>query len=177
MTNPASPTHLRCLLLLAPVMVLLLATPVPLGSDAIGRGGAAGDVRRAARPAATSSRLPAPVDGAVELGMTDFLARATLDRSGSLHGARVRLTGFVAPGPDAETFALTRFSLVCCAADAFALQVEVRGAPLPLPASDTWVAVEGEWVEAPLPEDGDLAVVALRAEEIRPIEAPTDPYE
>lgn len=165
------------LLLLAPVLVLLLVTPAPLGSDAIGRGGTAGDGRRAASSGATAGPLGEPVDGAVELSLTDFMARATLDRSGSLREVRVRLTGFVARGPDAGTFALTRFALVCCAADAFALQVEVRDAPAPLPAPDAWVEVEGIWAEAPPAEGDDLPVVALRAERVRPIPAPANPYE
>lgn len=165
--------------LLLPVLALILIGPAPLGTDAVDRGGASGGgVRAVTSSGAVAGSLPAPVDGAVELTMTDFLARATLDRSRSLDGVAVRLTGFV-DGPDpAGTFRLTRFALVCCAADAFALQVEVREAPVPVPAPDTWVQVEGRWAaeaDGATSEADDPVVLVATA--VREVPAPANPYE
>ncbi|MER6688603.1 TIGR03943 family putative permease subunit [Streptomyces minutiscleroticus] len=57
-------------------------------------------------------------------------------------GRTLRLTGFVTRS-DGGTWHVARLLVSCCAADARALKVEVRGAGAP--AADTWVTVTGTW--------------------------------
>jgi uncharacterized repeat protein (TIGR03943 family) len=165
-------------LLALPLVALALVSPPPLSADAARHemGRAVPVPRYAEFPP-----LPLATDGPVELRVSAFVARATYDRHESLAGVRVRLTGFVVRDPDvADGYLLTRFSLACCAADAFASQVEVRGvAGLP-PPEDSWVVVVGQWQWLPASgrsreQTEDPPVLMARSQTL--IEAPTDPYE
>jgi len=135
-------------LLMLPVLVLLLVTPPALGSYAASRqppgtnGGSAGEF----------PPLPEPVDGAVPLLVSEFVARAQEDQKRSLAGQRVRLVGFVIPAQGGgRDYQLARFVLACCAADAEAYTVQIRGDATPRQA-DQWLLVEGRWLPQPVPK-------------------------
>ncbi|GGX73930.1 hypothetical protein GCM10010358_30380 [Streptomyces minutiscleroticus] len=88
-------------------------------------------------------------------------------------GRTLRLTGFVTRS-DGGTWHVARLLVSCCAADARALKVEVRGAGAP--AADTWVTVTGTWHPTGTPGT-ESAVPVLDATEAGATEEPTDPYE
>jgi uncharacterized repeat protein (TIGR03943 family) len=159
-------------LLLVPVLVVLLVQPAALGSYAVSS--------RTVVPGGASGfpSLAAPVRGAVPMTMAEFVTRAVRDPAQSLAGVRVRLTGFVAPAKDGDGYRLTRFVIFCCAADAEALQVAVRGDPAPR-ARDQWLEVEGTWVPRPPAADDDVSPPPplLKADLVRPVAPQRPPYE
>jgi uncharacterized repeat protein (TIGR03943 family) len=159
-------------LLLVPVLVVMLVQPTALGSYAVSS--------RSAVPGGDGGFEPlaAPVRGAVPMSMAEFVTRALRDPGQSLAGVRVRLVGFVAPGGGAGNYLLTRFVLFCCAADAEALQAEVRGDPTPR-ARDQWLEVEGTWLPRPTAaDDGPIPPPpALHVDSVRPVAPPRPPYE
>jgi len=104
--------------------------------------------------------------------VSDYATRAVWDQGHSLDGRSVRITGFVTPG-SGNGWYLTRMQLSCCAADATAIKIEVRGASAP--AADTWVRLVGTWVPAASDNDGPVAVI--QAKSFEPVDPPTDPYE
>ncbi|MFI1210271.1 TIGR03943 family putative permease subunit [Streptomyces sp. NPDC020802] len=154
-------------LLTAPALALLLFPPPALGSYSAERE----EARVAAQGAGTFPELPA--GNPVDLTLGAFASRAEWDTGASLKGRTVRLTGFVTRGDDG-TWSVARLLVTCCAADARALKVEIRGADAPAP--DTWVTVTGTW--HPMGEPGsDTARPVLDAESVRRTRAPSDPYE
>ena len=158
-------------LLLLPVLAASLMTPQALGSFAADR---QATVR--AEPGQDFGPLPRPVDGAVELTLTEFNNRAIADTKQSLKGKTVRLIGFVsAADPDSDAgFVLNRFAISCCAADARAMQVTVDALTAPRP--NAWVEVTGRW--KPTPASGDIyAVPVLVGKELNTIKQPEVPYE
>jgi uncharacterized repeat protein (TIGR03943 family) len=160
-------------LLLVPVLVVLLIQPAALGSYAVsGRSGVPGEGDSAFSP------LSSPVRGAVPMTLVEFVTRALYDRNQSLAGVRVRLVGFVAPGDGAESYRLTRFSIFCCAADAAAVQVVVRGDHTQW-HPDQWLEVEGQWLRRPVAaaKDPNPQLPVLTVDLVRPIAQPHEPYE
>ena len=127
-------------LLLVPVLVVLLVQPAALGSYAVSS--------RSVVPGGGDGEYPplnAPVRGAVPMPMAEFVTRAVRDPGQSLAGVRVRLVGFAAPAEDGDKdgrYRLTRFVIFCCAADAEAMQVVIRGDQTSR-ARDQWLQVEG----------------------------------
>jgi uncharacterized repeat protein (TIGR03943 family) len=159
-------------LLLVPVLVVMLVQPTALGSYAVSS--------RSTVPAGDGGfdPLAAPVRGAVPMSMAEFVTRAERDPGQSLAGVRVRLVGFVAPGGGAGNYRLTRFVIFCCAADAEALQAEVRGDPTPR-ARDQWLEVEGTWMARPTAAEDDPSPPppALHVASVRPVAPARPPYE
>jgi uncharacterized repeat protein (TIGR03943 family) len=164
-------------LLLLPLFALMAIDPAPLGAYAAGS-------RSARLPeidaTANFPPLPAAEGGAVPLGLSDFSGRALYGEAAELDGLTVRLTGFVTPDPDlTDGFALTRFIVGCCAADAIPVQVIVHGGG-PTAPGDTWLQVEGTWrrPDEPIPlEERQLTRVHLDATSVSVIEEPEAPYE
>jgi uncharacterized repeat protein (TIGR03943 family) len=159
-------------LLLVPVLVVVLVQPAALGSYAVSG--------RSAVPAGADGVYPPlapPVRGAVPMTMAEFVTRALRDRSRSLEGVRVRLVGFVAPD-GAGSYRLTRFVIFCCAADAEALQVAVRGDQAER-RRDQWLEVEGRWLPRPVAaaEDPSPPPPVLAVDAVRPVAQPRPPYE
>jgi uncharacterized repeat protein (TIGR03943 family) len=160
-------------LLIVPVLVLLLVAPPALGSFAASRqsprtGGAA---------TGAFPPLADPVDGAVPLPVSEFVSRALYDEHRSLAGARVRVLGFVTPG-DHGGYRLARFNVFCCAADAEAYEIDVRGDATPRRA-DQWLLVEGRWLPQPVastmqPSSRRPVLVAAA---VTPVKPPADRYE
>ncbi|UPZ30249.1 TIGR03943 family protein [Streptomyces sp. LRE541] len=154
-------------LLTAPALALLLFPPPALGSYSAERE----EARVAAQGAGTFPELPAgdPLD--LTLGV--FASRAEWDTGASLKGRTVRLTGFVTRDDDGA-WSVARLRVTCCAADAQALKVEVRGADAP--AADSWVQVTGTWHPTGRPGT-DAARPVLDAVSVKRTTAPSDPYE
>jgi uncharacterized repeat protein (TIGR03943 family) len=160
-------------LLLVPVLVVMLVQPAALGSYAVsGRSTVPGGGEGGFPP------LNAPVRGAVPMSMAEFVTRAVRDPGQSLVGVRVRLTGFVAPAERGDGgYRLTRFVVFCCAADAEALEVVVRGDPTPR-ARDQWLEVEGTWMARPAAvDDPTPPPPVLKADLVRPVAPARPPYE
>lgn len=151
-------------LLAVPLLVLLLIAPPALGSFAAGRQG----------PVATVSdsgfvELPPAREGAVDLGLRDFVTRAQQDPDRSLDGVPVRVVGFVVPDESGDGYLLSRFTVACCAADATAYTTRVVGDGDR--TADTWVEITGRWE----PGDGELPV--LVADSVAVVPPPEEPYE
>jgi uncharacterized repeat protein (TIGR03943 family) len=153
-------------LLVVPLFVALLVPPAPLGANA---------VRARLAPVRSSSGVYPPVRaperGAVPMTMAEFYTRAVRDRQASLRGVKVRLVGFVSD-PGSGTYALDRFVIFCCAADAEAVEVTVVGDATPR-RTNQWLEVEGIWVPQPLNADR----ASLRVSAVRAIGRPKAPYE
>jgi len=154
-------------LLTAPALALLLFPPPALGSYSAGRE----EARVAAQGTGTFPELPAgdPVD----LTLGAFASRAEWDTGASMKGRTVRLTGFVTRDDDG-TWYIARLLVTCCAADAQALKVRIRGADAP--AADAWVTVTGAWRPTGKP-GSDAARPVLDAASVKRVAAPSDPYE
>lgn len=163
-------------LLTLPLLALLLVAPPPLGAFAASRQSDA-----LSKPVgATFGPLPALKDGAVELTTSDYVYRALYDQERSLEGKTVRLTGFVtaAESKDGADFRLTRFILSCCAADGQAINIAVRS-DQPVPPVETWLEIEGTWVERPDHKVGELTMLPplLQLTSLREVPQPAQPYE
>ncbi|MGW0912954.1 TIGR03943 family putative permease subunit [Streptomyces sp. NPDC002784] len=155
-------------LLALPALALLLFPPPALGSYSAEREAA----ERAAQGVGTFPALPAgdPVD----LTLGEFSSRAVYDSERSLKGRTVRLTGFVTHDADG-TWYVTRLLVSCCAADATAGKVEIRGAAAA--PDDTWVTVTGTWHPEGTLGGEDAWPAVLDAESVRRIAQPANPYE
>ncbi|MFD6289838.1 TIGR03943 family putative permease subunit [Streptomyces sp. NPDC060205] len=154
-------------LLTAPALALLLFPPPALGSYSVERE----EARVAAQGAGTFPELPA--GNPLDLTLGAFASRAEWDTGASLKGRTVRLTGFVTRDDDGA-WSVARLRVTCCAADAQALKVEIRGEDAP--AADTWVTVTGTWHPTGKPGT-DAARPVLDAVSVKRTTAPSDPYE
>ncbi|MCX4907295.1 TIGR03943 family protein [Streptomyces sp. NBC_00878] len=154
-------------LLTAPALALLLFPPPALGSYSAARE----EARAAAQGTGTFPELPA--GDPVPLTLGAFASRAEWDTGASMKGRTVRLTGFVTRDGDG-TWSVARLLVTCCAADAQALKVEIRGADAP--AADAWVTVTGTWHPTGKP-GSDAARPVLDAASVKRVAAPSDPYE
>lgn len=152
-------------LLALPLLVLTLVTPPSLGAFAAARGSSV-----IAEPTSEVAPLPAPVDGAVELTLTEFATRSVYAPD-SLEQVRLRLTGFVLP--EDGGWSLARIALACCAADGRPVRVTAAGAPAP--AADSWVTLEGRFDGTE--GEGRTRVPVLAVDRLQPIETPVQQYE
>ena len=159
-------------LLLLPVLGLLLVAPPALGSDAAGQ---AGTVLTA--PAGESDYPALPAGDPVDLGLLDYASRAVFDDGRSLTGRTVRLTGFVAPGPDRRPM-LARMVMSCCAADGRPIKVGLSGDVPAAVAADTWIQAVGTWTERTEQDPVNKAQVPyLQVQSWQEIPAPKQQYE
>ncbi|MFC5065626.1 TIGR03943 family putative permease subunit [Actinomycetospora atypica] len=107
-------------LLLVPVLVVLLAAPPSLGSDAVDLAG----TRTVAVGRVPDEPLPAGPAPAIAL--VDLVARAAATPDGgALAGREVTLTGFVVPSRTGAGVDLARLVISCCAADASPVRVRL----------------------------------------------------
>lgn len=160
-------------LLVAPLVVVVLAAPGPLG---------AGAARQQPTREPPSPRdfdggpLAAPVDGAVDLRVCEFARRARSDDQ-YLVDTPVRLVGITVH--DGDEVQVVRFVLWCCAADATPYRVALRGLDGPAPPDDTWIQVVGTWRQPPA--DSDLQdrgyTVEMNVDTLTEVPAPENPYE
>lgn len=160
-------------LLLAPIAVLLLVAPAPLGAFAAQRDTA----NRTPAPVEEAAFTPLPEarDGAVDLTLQETLVRTLYDDPVNIEGVPLRLTGFVVPHDDPGRFRFTRFVVGCCAADGTPIQLLVD-TDRPVPAPDTWLEVVVTWTGR-VEDEGlsQLPVMELRS--ATEVEQPEQPYE
>lgn len=90
-------------------------------------------------------------------------------------GQEADVIGFVYHDPrlDSQHFLVSRFAIVCCAADAFAIGMAVQWPDNSTLAQDTWVKVQGAVQEFSL--GGDKLPLIL-ATSVEPVSAPSQPY-
>jgi uncharacterized repeat protein (TIGR03943 family) len=164
-------------LLALPPLALVLIAPPALGAFAASRQSLQPPrVTRTEQPPAGASQalfppLALPVDGAVPMSIGEYLLR-DLEEPRSLAGARIRLLGFATPDRGGgDGYLLTRFAISCCAADATALRVAIRGDRVPR-APDTWLEVEGWWRRRAAPEAPQFLAASVRV-----VAPPSEPYE
>lgn len=153
--------------LLLPVLTIFLVAPPALGAYSAAR-----DTTNAIQPREAKAP-PLPPGDPASITVADYVGRAVWDDGLTLVDREVELTGFVTPAPDGGWW-LTRMSVACCAADAFASKILVLDAE-PLPA-DTWVTVTGTWV----PGGGTqstTAVPLIAPTSIVEVPQPRNPYE
>jgi uncharacterized repeat protein (TIGR03943 family) len=142
-------------LLALPPLALVLIAPPALGTFAASRQpirpppvihpGPSGPTGPAAAGSDLFPPLIPPRDGtAVPMALGEYLAR-DYQEPYTLAGVRIRLVGFVTPQHGGrDGYLLTRFAISCCAADATALRVAIRGDRV-VRAPDSWLEVEGRW--------------------------------
>ncbi|MBV6697764.1 TIGR03943 family putative permease subunit [Kitasatospora aureofaciens] len=157
-------------LLTVPAVLLLCFTPPALGSFTASRDGADATMEKTnyadLAPQAPAVSVPTP------MSLTEFIGRSH-DPQKSLENRKVRLTGFVAPGPGPDEWYLNRLVVSCCAADARRLRVLVH-APGPAPAADTWVDLTGVW--HPVPDAPANTAPRLDVTEQHTVPQPRAPY-
>jgi uncharacterized repeat protein (TIGR03943 family) len=162
-------------LLLLPFLVLSLIVPPALGSYSAERD--SGALRKGPLAEASFPRLPI-TDAPVTMRLSEYSSRAVFERGKSLKANRVRLIGFVSSRPAGQagpSWYLTRMAMSCCAADGYAIKVDVRGQKA-LP-NDTWVAVTGHWVPSASRVDDPNALAALQVESLQTVARPAEVYE
>lgn len=157
------------LLLLAPVIVLVLIAPPPLGSFAADRGSSNSFVADIAQD------LPALPPGSDPLPLTvsETVLRTFAEGDASVQGRAVVLEGFVVPREDGNV-GLSRFAIACCAADASPREVRLADTGF-APAADTWLRVTAVWEGQRTGSDDRYPV--MRVLEATEIDAPREPYE
>jgi uncharacterized repeat protein (TIGR03943 family) len=153
-------------LLLALPVVLVLAVPnSQLGAQAASR--------KAVGVGALSSFALAPPASGGKIGLEEIhyagISREYADQVGIVEGSEVDLTGFVTHPKNLKdgTFALTRFYISCCAADAVPYSVAIETTEDL--ADDTWLHIKGS-----LERVGDAFLVAPT--NIDSIDEPSSPY-
>lgn len=158
-------------LLILPVLGLLLVAPPALGSFAAGQAGSV-----TAAPATDSVYPPLPPGDPAPISLLDYASRALFDNGRSLAGRDLKLTGFIAAGPDGQPM-LARIVMSCCAADGRPIKVGLTGrTPIDVPA-DTWVEITGVYATQTTKDpvnDVDVAYVEVRSWQEVP--QPKQPY-
>jgi uncharacterized repeat protein (TIGR03943 family) len=159
-------------LLFLPILGVFLVAPPALGSFTASRATA----RSAPAVAAPGKGYrPLPEGSPAVLSIGEYVGRAFAPEDGlpaTLPGHRVVLTGFVMPSREGGWY-LTRLHIACCAADAIAMQVVVRGAAMP--PKDAWVQVTGLWT--PRGKAARSGLQPITALGVRRVPKPHDPYE
>lgn len=170
--RPSATELIGTTMLIAPLLAVLMVPNAELGSLASARKSSSSDVSSAAAGLAPedASIVEDPMfRDIVYAEESSRYARVT----GLVDGTEVDLVGFVddeSNGP-AGTFALTRFYVSCCAADAipFSVAVDPGDAKQAVPDADEWARVAGVLEE----RDGRLVVVADTLEKVS---EPEEPY-
>jgi uncharacterized repeat protein (TIGR03943 family) len=159
-------------LLMVPVLAVFLVAPPALGADSVTRTEA-----RAPQPAAATDAAafpPLPGEAVVPLLVSQFVARAGWDTTGTLNGRTVSISGFVVHSSGSTL--LARMVISCCAADAYPVTVRLIGGSAGHFKNDAWVEVIGQVVPGTATSANsytpDLTVGAVHA-----VPAPKDPYE
>jgi uncharacterized repeat protein (TIGR03943 family) len=154
--------------LLLPVLAIFLIAPPALGAFSAARQttNAIPDVSQAQAP-------PLPPGDPVPMRIGDYIGRAVWDDGLTLIGRTVEMTGFVTPDPEGGWW-LSRMSMACCAADAFAMRISTVDAP-DLPAN-TWVTITGTWVPGGGTQSAD-AIPLVLVESLVEVPQPRNPYE
>jgi uncharacterized repeat protein (TIGR03943 family) len=169
--HPPQREVLGALVLLLPILAVVAVPDAELGAQAAAKKQVAHRV--VALQVGAASRHGSPAKGG--FASTDFfeISLATLgfnEANGPTVGDRVQLEGIVAHKKTPEgTFALVRFLVSCCVADAIAYRVPIDPGGITVPADDTWLRVTGT-----MTIKGDNLVVL--AERLERIPRPKNPY-
>jgi uncharacterized repeat protein (TIGR03943 family) len=160
-------------LLVVPFVLMGVAAPPPLGAFSAQQD--SGLVTTV--DSAYDGIPPLPASSApVALTLSEYSARAVYDQNKTLQGRTVRLTGFVSGRKGGQGWVLTRIALSCCAADAYAVKVDVKGGQR-LP-DNTWLDVIGSWVPTPGSADTDNpGLPIVRIQTMTQVPMPRNPYE
>ncbi|BCB84388.1 TIGR03943 family putative permease subunit [Phytohabitans suffuscus] len=158
-------------LLILPVLGLLLVAPPALGSYAAGQSGTALSSQQ------ISDYPPLPPGDPAKISVLDYASRAVFDKGVSLGDRTVRLTGFIASGPNGEPI-LARIILSCCAADGRPIKLGMSGnAPAGL-ANDSWVEVIGRYTDRTITDPvNEETIPYIEVETWTQIDPPKQQYE
>ncbi|MDQ0937162.1 TIGR03943 family putative permease subunit [Streptomyces turgidiscabies] len=153
-------------LLFLPALSLLVYAPPALGAYTASR-----EPAKAVAPQDDFDPLPAT--SPLPITLSEFTSRVQQDRSRTIKGRTVRMTGFVTSAEQGDSWFLTRIMISCCAADAQSVKVRIHGTPAP--SANTWVAVTGTWHPG-----GTLgtssASAALDARSVQKVAKPANSY-
>lgn len=156
-------------LLIVPAVLLTVVPPSPLGANAV-----RSRLVRSTDDRVSDPPVGRPVRGAVPMQMAEFWSRAAIGDAQLLHNVPVRLVGFVSDEGDASSYRLSRFAIFCCAADAEAVEIAVRGDASPR-QTNQWLQVEGVLAPAAAGEPDTLPT--LVATKVVEVSRPRKPYE
>ncbi len=151
-------------ILILPLVAALSVPDAQLGAQAASR-------KRSAGGFAAASFLPVPAaDGQISFIDIHYAGESSeyAASAGAAAGVEVELVGFVTPAQNAGDFALTRFYVSCCAADAIPYSADITVPDGMKYGDDTWLRVRGRLVE----EGGGLMVQAAEIAVVEPPEAP-----
>ena len=171
--GPASRLSLRQIAsfgaILVPILLVIVVPTPTLGSSVAANKASAGITSATAFTPATFSS-----GGEVSFVEIEYASRSQeySGRIGLYDGFPVSLTGFVTAsgGGGSDGFTLTRFSILCCAADVIPHSVAIAPkSPVDFP-NDTWLRVSGALKQMP---DGEWV---LEAESIERVAEPENPY-
>lgn len=168
-----------------PALAFFLAGSATLGSYAADRTSAKGGSSNAAAVTEVLPPLAKPQNGLFYVSISDVDVRHAYGPTTDIVGRKLRLVGFASRDdyslPGANTFTLTRFRILCCAADAIAVHVniEMPSSAATVPATDSWVEVVGTFVDptTPFPANGRPDRPLVRALSVKAIKRPADPFE
>ena len=79
------------------------------------------------------------------------------------------------PSKKKNLWYVTRMQISCCAADALALKVAVRG--VPAPRENSWVQVTGAWIPWKGKIPNGYVIPDMAATDVAKIDQPAEPYE
>lgn len=158
-------------LLLLPVLGLLLVAPAALGSYTATQSGTALGAGQ------VSDFPPLPDGDPAVITVLDYASRAVYDEGRSIGDRRVKLTGFIMPGPAGEQY-LARIVLSCCAADGRPIKVGMSGEIPPGLPADTWVEIVGRYTDKRSSDPINQETIPyLEVAEWHEIAAPKNQYE
>lgn len=165
-------------MLVLPVLAIFLVAPPALGADSVNRAGDGASVPEP--PKRDDSLFPKlPSGHAPLLEVSEFVTRVLWDESGALKGRPIRLQGFVVHPEPGAAVQLAKMRISCCAADATPVKVDLAGAAAQRAAeqpADTWIEVTGT-VRPGTATEANGQVPTLDVTAVRPIPAPSSPYE
>lgn len=155
--------------ILIPILLLAVVRTPSLGSAVAANKTSGGITSATAFTPATFSS-----SGKVSFSEIEYASRSNeyAGQIGLYDGFPVTLTGFVTHPGDGENggFSLTRFSILCCAADVIPHSVGIAPeSDIDYP-DDTWLTVAGKLMRSP---DGQWVV---RPDAIKRVDEPEDPY-
>ena len=159
------------LIIASPVILGVVVPAQPLGASAVTNRGISTDITAAADVGDTILGI-APADRNV----LDWVRMMTNDPAAdALNGQEANVVGFVYRDIRfaEDQFMISRFTLSCCVADALAIGVVVEADSASDFPTDTWVQVEGTFMEGQLDTE---ALPIIQAKSVTPVEAPEQPY-